>query len=105
MSILTPQEKDFLDVFIHEATTEPFFRGPATKALHGIGVQYHDISWISWAYNRECPVSPTTFEWGHAAEVAPPLPWPDRETALRRNEEIHRIAEPDRRPALAPKAS
>jgi hypothetical protein len=104
MAILTPQEKDFLDVFIHEATTSPF-TGPATKALHALQVRYHDISWISWAYNRECPVDPITCEWGHAAEVAPPLPWPDRATALRRNDEIGRIAEQERQPALAPKAS
>ena len=93
MAILTPEEKAFLDVFIHEATTEPFFRGPATKALQGIGVYYSDIDWINWAYNKECPVNPTTFEWGHAAEVAPPLPWPDRAAALRRNQEIQHLAE------------
>src|SRR5438128_1317800 len=33
MRILTPQEKSFLDVFLHEATTSPF-TGPATQALH-----------------------------------------------------------------------
>jgi hypothetical protein len=43
MKILTPEEKLFLDVFLHEATTSPF-TGPATKALHLIGVEYSDIS-------------------------------------------------------------
>ena len=57
MPILTPQEKEFLDVFLHEATTEPFFRGPASKLLFGIGVQYHDISFISWAYGEDVPVT------------------------------------------------
>jgi hypothetical protein len=28
MARLTPQEKEFLDVFLHEATTTPFFSGP-----------------------------------------------------------------------------
>ncbi len=102
MAILTPEEKEFLHVFLHEATTEPFFNGPATKALHGIGVEYRDISYIAWAYNQEVPR--TSFEWGHAAEVAPPLPWTDREAVLRRNEEIQRIWEQRRVPAQAPSA-
>ncbi|HMF17884.1 MAG TPA: hypothetical protein VKE98_11795, partial [Gemmataceae bacterium] len=33
----------------------PFFKGPATKALYGIGIEYHDISYISWAYNQDFP--------------------------------------------------
>ena len=91
MPILTPEEKEFLDVFLHEATTSPFFNGPATKALYAIGVEYRDISFISWAYNQEVPR--TSWEWGHAADVAPPLPWPNREAVLRRNQEIKRIWE------------
>src|SRR5262249_46065844 len=97
MNILTQQEKEFLDVFLHEATTSPFFSGPATKALYGIGVEYHDISYISWAYDKEIPR--TSIEWGHAADVAPPLPWKTRETALARNQEIRKIAEAQREPA------
>jgi hypothetical protein len=96
MSILTPQEKSFLDVFLHEATTSPFI-GPATKVLHQIGVEYSDISYIAWAYNQE--VSRNSYGWGHAATVSPPLPWPNREAALRRNVEIQRIWEQDRKPA------
>jgi len=80
MTILSPAEKEFLDVFLHEATTSPFFSGPASKALLTIGVGYHDISYISWAYDREVPR--TSWEWGHAAAVAPPLPWANRESAL-----------------------
>ncbi len=101
MSILSPQEKSFLDVFLHEATTSPF-TGPATKALHQIGVEYSDISYIAWAYNREVPR--TSFEWGHSADVAPPLPWPDRESVLRRNKEIQRIREEQRKPVGTRKA-
>jgi hypothetical protein len=91
MTILTAQEKEFLDVFLHEATTSPFFSGPATKTLYAIGVEYRDISYLAWAYNHEVPR--TSFGWGHAATVAPPLPWTDREAVLRRDLEIQRIWE------------
>jgi hypothetical protein len=91
MVILTPAEKEFLDVFLHEATTSPFFSGPATKALYALGVEYKDISYLAWAYNREAPR--TEFGWGHAAEVAPPLPWPNRDSVLRRDKEIKHIRE------------
>jgi hypothetical protein len=97
MTMLTRQEKDFLDVFLHEATTSPFFSGPATKALYAIGVEYHDISYIAWAYEQDVPR--TGFAWGHAADVAPPLPWPTRESALLRDKELQRIWEQQRKPA------
>lgn len=98
MAILKTSEKEFLDVFIHEATTSPF-NGPATKALHSIGVEYSDISFINWAYNREAP--PSIEGWGHAADVSPPVPWPDRESALKRDREIKRIWEQQREAAHA----
>jgi hypothetical protein len=88
MTLLTPEEKRFLDVFLHEATTPPF-TGPATRALHGMGVEYGDMSYITWAYEQEVPRTSSVV--GHAAEEAPPLPWPNRESALRRNEEMQRI--------------
>jgi hypothetical protein len=90
MKILTPSEKSFLDVFLHEATTSPF-AGPATRALHSIGVEYADLSYLAWAYEQEVPR--TSFEWGHSADVAPPLPWTTREALLRRNQEIQRLRE------------
>lgn len=90
MPLLTPEEKPFLDVFLHEATTPPF-TGPATKALHQRGIEYSDISYIAWAYEQEVPRSGFTI--GHPAEVSPPLPWPDRLTALRRNQDLRRISE------------
>ena len=95
MRILTPTEKAFLDVFLHESTTAPF-TGPATKALHKIGVEYGDISYIAWAYEQDVPR--TGFELGHSAEVAPPLPWTTRESVLRRNQEIQRLWEQARKP-------
>jgi hypothetical protein len=99
MAMLTPEEKAFLDVFLHEATTSPFFRGPATKALYAIGVEYRDISYLAWAYHQEVPG--TGFGWGHAADVAPPLPWANRADVLRRDREIQRIWEQRREPARA----
>jgi hypothetical protein len=100
MRLLTPHEKDFLDVFLHEATTSPYFNGPATKALHAIGVEYSDISYISWVYDQDVPR--TSFEWGHAAEVVPPVPWANRESALRRNREIQDIWEERQKPVDTP---
>jgi hypothetical protein len=98
MKILTPQEKAFLDVFLHEATTSPF-TGPATRALHKLGVEYGPISYIAWAYERDVPR--TGIGIGHSADVAPPLPWATREAALRRNQEIRRMWEQERKPAGA----
>jgi hypothetical protein len=94
MRRLTPEEKRFLDVFLHEATTPPF-TGPATVALHRHGLEYGDISYLAWAYEQDVPR--TGFAVGQAADVVPPLPWPDRQSALRRNEQIRRIWEERRR--------
>jgi len=83
--ILTPEEKTFLDVFLNEATTEPF-GGPATKALHAIGLSYSRILNILAAYERDN--SPPAWPVGHRSDVSPPLPWPDRATALSREREL-----------------
>ncbi len=90
MRLLTPEENRFLDVFLHEATTAPF-SGPATSALHECGVEYGDISFIAWAYEQEVPRAGIAV--GYAADVAPALPWPNRQSALLRNQEIQRICE------------
>jgi hypothetical protein len=90
MRLLTPEENRFLDVFLHEATTAPF-TGPVTNALHKSGLEYGDISYLAWAYEKE--VSRTGFSVGRAADAAPPLPWPNRQSALLRNQEIQRIWE------------
>ncbi len=90
MSLLTPEENRFLDVFLHEATTAPF-TGPATKALHENGLEYGDISHIAWAYEQDVPR--TSFAVGRAADVAPPFPWPNRQSAILRNQEIQRTWE------------
>jgi hypothetical protein len=90
MRLLTPEEGRFLDVFLYEATTAPF-TGPATKALHNHGLEYGDISYLAWAYEQDVPRTGVVV--GHAAEVVPPLPWLDRQSALRRNQEIQHIWE------------
>ena len=95
MKILTPVEKAFLDVFLHEATTAPF-RGPATEALHASGVEYGDISYLAWAYEQDVPR--TGLELGHSAEVAPPLPWKTRALAVQRNQEVQRLWQQRRKP-------
>jgi hypothetical protein len=90
MNILTPAEKSFLDVFLHEATTSPF-TGPATQTLHQLGVEYSDISHLAWAYDQDVPR--TSFAWGHSAEAAPRLPWATRESVMLRDQDIQRIRE------------
>jgi hypothetical protein len=96
MRLLTPEEKSFLDVFLHEATTSPF-TGQITRALHALGIEYGNVSHLAWAYEQEVPR--TGFAVGHAADVAPPLPWPDRPSALRRNQELRRVWEQRYQPA------
>jgi hypothetical protein len=81
MRLLTPEETRFLDVFLHEATTAPF-TGSATKVLHDTGIEYGDISYIAWAYEQD--LARTGFAVGHAADAVPPLPWSNRQSALRR---------------------
>ena len=88
--ILTREEIAFLDVYCHEGT-EPPFGGPATDALTGIGVHSGDTLNLQWAYLRDKPPTGPTI--GSAAEVAPPLPWANREAVLRRDAEIPALRE------------
>ena len=69
-----PRGKSFPRRVLHEATTSPFPLDQPQKALHAMGVNTN-VSYIAWAYNHEVPHA---FEWGHPADVAPPLPWPNR---------------------------
>jgi hypothetical protein len=102
MKLLTPEEQAFLDVFLHEATTAPF-TGPATTALHSIGVEYGDIPFLAWAYEQQVPR--TSFAIGHAADVAPPLPWLNRESAVRRNQMVQEGREEKRMSAATSRTS
>src|SRR6266568_1912034 len=86
--ILTREEIAFLDVYCHEGTELPF-GGPATDVMTRIGVQSGDTLNIQWAYLRDQP--PTGPIVGRASKVAPPLPWANRETVLRRDAEIGAI--------------
>jgi hypothetical protein len=92
--ILNPQERAFLDVFLYEATSSPF-TGPATQALHKIGVEYKDIAYLAWAYEQDVPR--TDIAIGQASAVAPPMPWTSQEAALLRNQEIQHLWEQQRR--------
>ena len=88
--ILTTEQINFLDVYCHEGT-EPPFGGPATDLMRRIGVHNGDTLNLQWAYLRDR--SPTGPVIGHASQIAPPLPWADREAVLRRDAEIRAIRE------------
>jgi len=88
--ILTPDEIAFLDTYCFEGT-EPPFGGPATDVMASTGVHDGDTLNIQWAYLLDRPPSGPVI--GRASKVAPPLPWPNREAVLRRDEEIRAIRE------------
>jgi hypothetical protein len=88
--MLTPEEIAFLDVYCYEGTQPPF-GGPATDAMTSIGVQDGDTLNIQWAYLRDKPPMGQTI--GRTSKVAPPLPWPNRETVLHRDAEIQAVRE------------
>jgi hypothetical protein len=88
--MLTREEIAFLDVYCHEGT-EPPFGGPATDALAGIGVHSGDTLNLQWAYLRDNPPAGPVI--GNASDVAPLLPWPNREAVLRRDAEIRALRE------------
>jgi hypothetical protein len=84
--LLTECEREFLAVFVHEATTDPF-KGPATEELHRRNIFYSDLSHLLAAYYRED--SPMTDRsWSNSASISPACPWPDRDTASQRNQEV-----------------
>jgi hypothetical protein len=83
---LTFQERDFLAVFIYEATTNPF-KGPATESLHGRDIYYTDLAHLLTSYYRENPPDQIGFG-GTNHRNAPPCPWLDRESAIGRDREI-----------------
>lgn len=86
--ILTCEEILFLDVYCHEGT-EPPFGGPATNAMRSIGVQSGDTLNLQWAYLRDKPPDGPVI--GKPSNIAPPLPWANREAVLRRDTEIRTI--------------
>ena len=88
--ILTREEIAFLDVYCHEGTELPF-GGPATDVMTSIGVHNGDTLNLQWAYLHDKP--PTSPTIGNASNVAPPLPWANRDAVLRRDAEIRAIRE------------
>lgn len=88
--ILASDEILFLDVYCHEGT-EPPFGGPATDALGSIGVQSGDTLNLQWAYLRDKPPDGPII--GKPSNIAPPLPWANREVVLRRDADIRAIRE------------
>ena len=84
--MLTNREREFLAVFIHEATTDPF-KGPATEELHRRDIYYTDLSHLMTAYCRESVPDQEGFG-GKRAPTPPPCPWKDRDSAVRRDREV-----------------
>jgi hypothetical protein len=84
--VLTDQEREFLAVFIHEATTDPF-KGPATEELHRRDIYYTDLPHLLAAYSQESAGDEEGFG-GKYVSLLPPCPWSDRETAVRRDHQI-----------------
>jgi hypothetical protein len=83
--LLTDAEREFLAAFIFEATTEPF-KGAATADLRRREIYYDDLGHLMAAYYRENPLDQQGFG-GNRNSSPPPCPWPDRASALRRDEE------------------
>ncbi len=83
---LTDRECQFLAVFIHEATTDPF-QGPATAELHRRDIYYTDIGHLLTAYYREHDAGQQGLG-GKATADHLPCPWQDRDAAVCRDEEV-----------------
>src|SRR5206468_6865112 len=84
--MLIPGEREFLTVFIHEATTDPF-KGPATEELHRRNIYYTDLAHLMTAYYLESPGGQEGFGGKHTP-APPPCPWKDRDAAVRRDHEV-----------------
>src|SRR5262249_57626828 len=84
--LLTNREREFLAVFIREATTDPF-KGPATEELHRRDIYYTDLQHLLAAYYHEGSGEQEGLGASTAASL-PPCPWKDRETAVRRVREV-----------------
>ena len=95
---LTPAEYEFLAAYSYEYGLIPP-TGPATRKLRERGIVYSDVNMLLDAYNQADPprIEQKKDEHGNIVEELAfgrynpnPLdpPWPDKETARRRNEEI-----------------
>jgi hypothetical protein len=89
---LTPEERRFLDAYIHEVTHWPF-GGPATEDLRRKGIGYFHLDWILTAYQRELSAEGTPVIGFHNPEP-PPSPWETLEQVKQRSQELQRVWEP-----------
>jgi hypothetical protein len=83
---LNSGEREFLAVFIGEATTDPF-NGPATSELHRRDIYYTDIPQLLTAYYRESSNEQDGLAGKHNTTL-PACPWQDRAVAVHRNREV-----------------
>jgi hypothetical protein len=84
--LLTNSEREFLAAFIHEATTDPF-KGPATQELHQRDIYYTDLPHLLAAYYCENHGEQDGLG-GKSVASLPACPWTDRDSAVRRDQEI-----------------
>ena len=84
--LLTSHEREFLAVFIHEATTDPF-KGPATEELHSRDIYYTDLSKLLAAYYQEHLGNQEGLG-GNQVAVLPACPWMDRNAVFAREHEL-----------------
>ena len=84
--LLTNNERAFLAVFIHEATTDPF-KGPVTDELHRRDIYYTDLSDLMEAYYVETSADQEPAA-GEQNLQTPFCPWSDRDAVVRRNQEV-----------------
>jgi hypothetical protein len=84
--VLTDRERKFLAAFVREATTDPFM-GPATDELHRREIYYTDLPHLLAAYYWETLADQDDLG-GKCNSSPPPCPWHDRESALRRDQEV-----------------
>jgi hypothetical protein len=82
---LTPEERQFLDAYVYEATHGPPFGGPATRDLGRRGITYSDLSWVLTAYQRELSAEGKPAA-GICNPEPPPSPWANLEEVKRRNQ-------------------
>lgn len=94
---LTPAEGEFLAVYVYEYMRNEL--GPASRKLKDRGLVYSDLIYLMDAYIREngLEISKVPDQHGNVVEIEgfgrynpnpPDPPWPDRETAQRRNVEM-----------------
>ena len=80
---LTPEERQFLDAYVYEATHGPPFGGPATQDLGRRNVRYSDLGWLLTAYQRELSAEGIPAAGVHNPNP-PPSPWRDLDEVRRR---------------------